>query len=164
MTLRTDAHSPAGPDGPPYTPLAREWGVGACLLGMFTIVMVPACLLAAAVGLSVSNVQWNERTFRDTSTAAYIALAVCFAMAGCSFLMGGWGVLRALTRRLPAGIATTGLILGAMALAACVFGGFVVQSVKDDVRQYLDRKAGQGPELKVRLGGDPQRGWPRQEE
>lgn len=141
------------PTGFVYTPHAREWGVGACLLGLFTIVMVPGCLLAGTVGLSTAGIQWDEPRLKDATRAAYIGLGVLAALGVSAFLMGLCGVISAMARRQAAGIATTGLVLGTMALGACVFAWFVIDGTRADVRSYLDNKA------KFRNADFPQPRW-----
>jgi hypothetical protein len=144
---------PLTPPPYPWSTISLEWGIGSIILALVTLVLVPAGLLMAAVGLTVAQIQWTEENFANASLAANIALIVCGVLAFGSLFAAGTGFVQGLALRNPRGLCITRFILGVAAVGAVIFAINVVIAAKDDIRRGMNaHKATRPPTGFIRSG------------
>jgi hypothetical protein len=133
------------PTPPPWTSHALEWGVGSIILGILVIFTVPFGLMAAAVGLSLAQVQWTYENFENASTAANIALGVVAGLSAAAVFAAIIGLVESFSRKLPCGLAAVGMILAVLSVGATVFAFRVVEYAREDIRRHVQASRGIGP-------------------
>ncbi len=114
---------------------AGQWGLAALLLSCFLLVMFPVLLIAVFLGavVGVMSLTTDEQSLRVY--AAYFNNAL-YGFAGAAVLaliFGIIGVMSAVFRRQPAGLAIAGSIVSVLALVTQLLLLLMVHRVVDDM-------------------------------
>jgi hypothetical protein len=133
------------PPAPQWTSHALEWGAGSILIGILVLLTIPLAVVATAIGLGMFIGVGGLLTV-DNIGEVFIGVEVVVGflmlMAVLGLCFGIQGVRQARARRLPAGLAATGLVI-CLILALGLGVGFVF--VLDCHRGTMEHIRGRGP-------------------
>ena len=133
------------PPAPQWTSHALEWGVGSILIGILVLLAIPLAVLVFAIGLGMF-VGGGGLLSVDNIGEFYIGIEVVVGflmlMAVLGLLFGIQGVRQARARKLPAGLAATGIVI-CLILALGLGVGFAF--ILDNHRGTMENIRGRGP-------------------
>jgi hypothetical protein len=114
---------------PTWTSHALEWGIGSVIIGIFVCLLIPLAAAAAAIGVGTYLASGYALVAHVEATFDLTALVVSFLLllAAIGLWFGIRGVRHARTRKLPAGVPATGVVI--CSLAVIVLGVGLVETL-----------------------------------